>query len=1173
MLDIMSSGNEDSIISPKTLHELGVVATELRSIDPTVDVIPSLNEAQKLITRIQKLEKDVTTANFFKKRGINKALNQDKNQINKITEKLLNTVLAGFRRIYFDLAKNIKEIAKFVPQETDNIRKLQIPSLDTTRILNFSNKVLKIYNKTSEVLKGKNISVLLFNREIIELYGKFVDFDEEKIQNTNQISKASIHVMNISDLLEIYGKLEAENAYLKQKRKGTEGKIQAEIVRMASELYQHLDTVSSIGIELTNKLETQKLLIQEIQNSADSTTSVENLIELEKKLRSAKSEFTNTLRTYEISVKTETEGQIGRIIQLIGDGEMDSSLVTAPDIDVSASEIPILIQDIEKIRSWHSKLIIALKKLVNTSELINAAKTLKAMKIPIPENFIKEVKGVEKASEKTNQLQAWVDLVKQYYESRFSLAAECQNYFFRMLENPHIQEAISLTDGPPIPTVKDFEALSPSDLVLKAREIKDWETRLVAYFSKPAQQSLRQNLLSLYDTRESLQGILPKGLVEEVEALREYKGEDEKEVRDLVKEIDSLNQLVGKIRREIWAAIDAEIHPITSQLTSLETIPPKFKANAPKLDIEDFKTIREEIELSAGDKLKDLIDEYEKISIWKYKISSRIRENLKAISFPLIPIETRFDLREKRNEIVSLVDSYSETGNISSIVQEYISFLESIEEMKTDILVEIRKELDNLETVDKRLFRLVKTGTGSVSYSPESDLEDIDYSSSLTEYWQLLAFIDRKISSLNEIISREISSHIQDYSKLPPQYTTFFEDPLNLMKTKLQELKTHKNIVHLVDSYESYSLESLQLAKDSITKLHQNLYNWLRVSLPRINEIAPLSGTVFSAEQKIYSFEPEESSHERLAHKLRQLIYLYDTEIISVLLTHAVSESRKVLKDVNDLKEIGINIISYVGGYIENFSQVMVKNQEDVHLKEITEVFVEIDKLQNDSSGCKAIRVTGERYIAEIQDTIEYLFNSFQINLRQDERIDFAYLSQFQQIATNNHIGHLTQAIIQLHQVREIVINIIKTIEKDRNSALQTELGKLDYYSNIQEVFKKYSEEASKQIYPLSELVETREELMNSHDLRHILDLHPKIEKQRQEWKGVSIQLDRWHRAFRMFRTRYSPNESDEENQRQFKEIRKKIQETYPHNKVIGAYLSLVMKLFIEIKSGIEITE
>ena len=96
---------------------------------------------------------------------------------------------------------------------------------------------------------------------------------------------------------------------------------------------------------------------------------------------------------------------------------------------------------------------------------------------------------------------------------------------------------------------------------------------------------------------------------------------------------------------------------------------------------------------------------------------------------------------------------------------------------------------------------------------------------------------------------------------------------------------------------------------------------------------------------------------------------------------------------------------------------------------------------------------------------------------------------------------------------------------------------------------------------------------MNSHDLKHILELHPKIEKQRQEWKDVSIQLDRWHRAFRMFRTRYSPNESDEENQRQFKEIRKKIQETYPHNKVISAYLSLVMKLFIEIKSGIEITE
>ena len=251
----------------------------------------------------------------------------------------------------------------------------------------------------------------------------------------------------------------------------------------------------------------------------------------------------------------------------------------------------------------------------------------------------------------------------------------------------------------------------------------------------------------------------------------------------------------------------------------------------------------------------------------------------------------------------------------------------------------------------------------------------------------------------------------------------------------------------------------------------------------------------------------------------------------------------------------------------------LVKHQEDVHLREITDVFVEIDKLQHDTQACQTIRTTGERYIAEIQDTIEYLFNSFQINLRQDERIDFNYLSQFQQIAASDHVGHLTQAIIQLNQVRAIVVEIFKGIEKDRNSALQTELGRLDYYSNIQEVFKKYSEESSEKIYPLSTLVETRGELLNTHDLRLILDLQPKIEKQRGEWKDVSIQLDRWHRAFRMFRTRYSLNEGNEENQRQYKEITKKIAETYPHNKVISAYLSLLMKLFIEIKSGIEIKE
>ncbi len=1159
---------EDSLVSKIDLHELGVVATELRSIDPTVQVISSLNESQKLITQIQKLEKDLTTAGFFKRRGLRKSLSQKKNRYNKTTENLLNTVLAGFRRIYFDLAKNIKEIAKFVPQETENIKSIQIPSLETALVLKFSNSVVTIYNKVAEVLKGKNISIFLFNREIIELYGKFVNFDEEKIRISSQTSKASIHVMTISDLLELYSNLEAENAYLKQRRKGTEGKIQAEIVRMASTLHQHLGTISSIGIQISSNIETLKLHIEEIQSDADSSTSVEKLIELEKRLSVLKNEFINSLRTYEISLKTETEDQIGRIIQLIGDDEIDSSMVSVPNIDVSAAEIPVIIQDIERIRSWHSKLIIALKKLVSTAELINAAKTLQVMKFPIPEDFINDVRSIEKETEKTNELQMWVELVKRYYDFRFALAAECQNYFFRMLENPHIQEAISLTDGPPIPTVKDFEVLSPGELVTKAREIKDWEARLVAYFSKPAQQNLRQNLISLYDTRESLKAVLPDDLKEEIEHLREYVSEDEKEVRDLVKEIDKLNQLSAKIRREIWLAIDREIHPISNQITTLETIPPKLKSHVPKLELEDLKSIREEIEISTQDKIKNLLDEFEKISIWKYKVSTRIRENIKGISFPLIPIETRFDLREKRNEIVKLIDSHAEIGNIEAIVREYVTFLGSIEEMKTEILVELKKQLDGLEAVDKRLFRLMKSGTSSVSYTTDSDFENLDYSEALTEYWQLLTYIDRKISTLTELMNREITSHIQDYSKLPPQYSAFFEEPLGLMKKKLEEIKTHKDIVRLVDSYESYSLESMQLAKDSLTKLHQNLYNWLRVSLPRIHEISPLSDSVFAAEQKIYNFEPEEVSHERLAHNLRELIYFYDTEIVAVLLSHGVSESRKVLKNVNDLKEVGINIIEFVGGYIEVFSQVIVKHQEDVHLREITEVFVEIDKLQNDNNACNAIRTTGERYIAEIQDTIEYLFASFQIDIRTDDRIDFAYLSDFQRIATTNHVHHLTQAIIRLSQIRAVVVEIMKVFEKDLNSNLQTKLGTLDYYSNIQEVFKKYSDEASEKIFPLSKLVEDRADVMNSHDLRFILDLFPRIESQREEWEKVSIQLNRWHSAFRMFRARYLPTDNTEENKRQFKEISKKIMETYPHNKVIGAYLSLVMKLFIEIKSG-----
>lgn len=1166
----MNPEEEKLLVSKGDLHRIRELVTELRSLDPTIQVISTLNEAQKLVNEIEKLEKDLPTAGFFKKRGMKKSLSQKIEAYNKHTEGLLNTLLVGFRKIYFDLANNIKEIAKFIPQETETIRKLQIPSFVPKQIIKFSSDVLRTYSQISEVLRGKNVSILLFNREIIDLYGKFVNFDEEKIRVTNQTTKTSIYVMMIPDLLEVYSHLEAENAYLKQRRKGTEGKIQLAIIQMSSELQQHIDTVASIGLDVWSKIDVLKEEIQDIQESAEKTTSVEILIGLEKKLNSLSNEFMNVLRTYEISLKTETEDQLGRIIQVIGKDEQETSLSPAPEIDVSSSNIPTILQDIEKIRSWHQQQIIAAKKLVTTAELVNAAKTIQAMKIPVPTDFVKAVRNLEKETEKAGDLQTCVGIVKSFYELKSSLAEECQNYFFRLLENPHIQEVLNVSEAPQIPTIRDFETLSASELVNKAREIKDWETRLVAFFSRPAQQSLRQNLLNLYESRESLANILSDDLKDQIKQQKKIKIGEEVEIRELVHEIEGLHRLNTNIRNEILSSIDADIHPILNQLTKLETIPPKLKAHVPILELDDLKSIREEISNAAQKNIQDLLDEYEKIPVWKYKISTRIRENLKSIPFPLIPIETRFDLREKRSQIITLIDQYSESGNIEAIIKEYISFLEMIEENKNEILIEIKRQLVNLEGVEKRLFRLLSRKSTLV-YSTEKELENFDYSEALTEYWQLIAYLERKVSTIAEQMEREISSHIQDYSKLPDHYREFFKDTLKLMEEKITEINTHKDIVRLVNVFESYSLESLQLAKDALAKLHQNLYNWLRVSLPRINEITPIDEVVFSAEKKISDFEAEEVSHERLANKLRQLIFLYDTEIVAILLTHAVTESRKVLKNVNDLKEVGINIIGFVGGYIEEFSQVIVKNQEEVQLREITQVFIEIDRLQTDTNACNEIRSMGKQYIKEIQEAVEYLFSHYQIDLRQDDRVNLAYLNQFQEIAARNHISYLTEAILELNRVRSVVIEIIKTIEKERNAALQTELGKLEYYSNIQEVFKRYTGQASKKIFPLDKLVNTREELLDSHDLKYILELLPQIDDQRMEWKKVSTQLNHWHRAIRMFRSRYTPTESEEENLRQYKEISKRISETYPHNEVIRSYLSLVMKLLIEIKSGIQL--
>ena len=58
----------------------------------------------------------------------------------------------------------------------------------------------------------------------------------------------------------------------------------------------------------------------------------------------------------------------------------------------------------------------------STSELINACKTIRAMKIPVPPDFIKNVRAVEKDAGKTNNLHEWVVLAKRYDDLKSALA-------------------------------------------------------------------------------------------------------------------------------------------------------------------------------------------------------------------------------------------------------------------------------------------------------------------------------------------------------------------------------------------------------------------------------------------------------------------------------------------------------------------------------------------------------------------------------------------------------------------------------------------------------------------------------------------------------------------------------------------------------------------------------
>ena len=99
---------------------------------------------------------------------------------------------------------------------------------------------------------------------------------------------------------------------------------------------------------------------------------------------------------------------------------------------------------------------------------------------------------------------------------------------------------------------------------------------------------------------------------------------------------------------------------------------------------------------------------------------------------------------------------------------------------------------------------------------------------------------------------------------------------------------------------------------------------------------------------------------------------------------------------------------------------------------------------------------------------------------------------------------------------------------------------------------------------------------MNTTDLSKLTELLPQLREGRNEYEREMHQLNKWHSALVMFISGFSIKEiesvdsdgKDDENVRQFEDIKKKIISTYRSNNKIKTYLVNAAKRFIELESG-----
>ncbi|OLS26263.1 MAG: hypothetical protein HeimC3_10420 [Candidatus Heimdallarchaeota archaeon LC_3] len=923
---------------------------------------------------------------------------------------------------------------------------------------------------------------------------------------------------------------------------------------MASEITKIIESLSKA--ERYTSLEPEfKKELNGIMNKVVGERDISILVQLRKELESTK----ERIFSYLFSILNKNlQGTFATRVSLLA----NSPVLPSSDFKGQTNIISV-VDKIEEFNDWKKKVLIFLKDNRPLDQTRVMAETGTFFEVTLPQEYIRRL---NQAKEKVQSLSDLDDLLESYIE-RENLIGELNESIRK-----RIKTLIDLMSALGMDLIAEIGISMDGDLsALKAsvEKIYRWMDNKKTELQQRIDKS-RSLLRTLQSRAES--GQLPIELPDDMLLLISENGKvlaPKNDVKDLATELQKLSEVQVVATDYIGDKIRKEMKESREQMQLARNL--RSNVSFPDLNYPDF---------TPGN-IEGMLNTLAILEEWKVKTSDALIEGLKNFKFPTIPVDTEFDLSNQRQATIEDLKRLLP----GQALKRYNQFLQDLDLMREKI-VNVNNELkDRIQSVTSRSEALF--GQKIEDYSDSKggrELTDFSYAEGLQEWWNLNSHLQWQKEVLLTYIHNDIGYKLSVLQELAPPHNEFFQNTMSFLFEKSQGAKD-KDLEEIIQDYRIVQEKTIEYTEEDYRKFLQGgILPSIRVALPRIREIIQIPSKILEIEENIERSITSQRDFFVIVSSASQLMSFY-TEIVNELKIIAKDQSKLMIKELTRIKESGLDLSSYIPPEIKFFASLDEiekgkkegEEKKQATIKDTTDAFVAIDRLRSHPEVCVKIRNESINHVKDVRNAIKTVSDLYGLNVEERFPVIQEYISEeFERDISRDNIFTLADLYVSLIQFRNDFILAIRAIEEDQNKRFEEKLEKnLKYYLVVKEIFEVYQNKLES-VFPLTKIMNIRKEAMNTTDLSKLTELLPQLREGRNEYEREMHQLNKWHSALVMFISGFSIKEiesvdsdgKDDENVRQFEDIKKKIISTYRSNNKIKTYLVNAAKRFIELESG-----